>query len=65
MILEGLKAQGIENILALRGDVPEGEMPRGEFKHADELITFIREHGDFDIIAACYQSPKKVPVPLP
>ena len=54
MILDGLKAQGIENILALRGDVPEGEAPRGEFKHADELITFIREHGDFYVIAACY-----------
>ncbi|MBQ5311916.1 MAG: methylenetetrahydrofolate reductase, partial [Oscillospiraceae bacterium] len=42
------------NVLALRGDVPEGTLPAGDFRHADELITFIRDNYDLNIIAACY-----------
>lgn len=53
-ILDGFKANGIENILALRGDISPDITPRGDFKHANELIEFIRENGDFNIIAACY-----------
>ena len=52
--LSELKKIGVENILALRGDIPqEGYVP-GDFKYASELIEYIREHGDFDITAACY-----------
>ena len=52
--LDGLKEIGVENILALRGDVPaDGYIP-GDFKYASDLIAFIKEHGDFDIAAACY-----------
>lgn len=53
-ILNNLKASGIENILALRGDIPYGIRPKGRFTHACELIEFIRERYDFSIIAACY-----------
>lgn len=53
-ILDGFKANGIENILALRGDISPDISPCGEFRHANELIEFIRENGDFNIIAACY-----------
>lgn len=53
-ILERLRAEGIENILALRGDIREGVAPCGEFHHADELITFIKKRGDFNVLAACY-----------
>ncbi len=53
-ILDRFRAEGIENILALRGDMPTDTVPCGEFHHADELIEFIRENGDFNIIAACY-----------
>ncbi len=53
-ILDRFRAEGIENILALRGDMPTDTDPCGEFHHADELIEFIRENGDFNIIAACY-----------
>jgi methylenetetrahydrofolate reductase (NADPH) len=36
-------AAGIENVLALRGDLPEGwEGTRGDFAHADELLAFLR-----------------------
>lgn len=53
-ILDKLKANGIENVLALRGDVPEGCVPGGDFKYASDLISFIRENYDFNILAACY-----------
>ena len=52
--LERFKAAGIENILALRGDIPEGGAPSGDFAHASDLISFIRERYDFNLIAACY-----------
>ncbi|SHH90648.1 methylenetetrahydrofolate reductase [NAD(P)H] [Clostridium intestinale] len=53
-ILEDLKKNNIENILALRGDIPEDKTSNGEFSYAYELISHIREHGDFGISAACY-----------
>ncbi len=50
-----MKSAGIENIMALRGDVPrEGIKEPGVFAHTSELIPFIREKGDFCIGAACY-----------
>lgn len=52
--LEELRKLGINNILALRGDKPEDGYRKGDFKYASDLITFIKEHGDFNIIAACY-----------
>lgn len=53
-ILENLKALGVQNILALRGDTPpEGAVP-GDFRYACDLIRYIREKGDFNIAAACY-----------
>lgn len=51
--LELIKNAGIENILALRGDLPAGYVP-GEFKHACELVGAIRASGDFCIGGACY-----------
>ncbi len=52
--LNALKNNGIENILALRGDIVP-DIPRyEEFKYASDLIKFVRENGDFDIAAACY-----------
>jgi len=53
-ILDRIEESGIENILALRGDIPCGTEVTGDFRHADELITFIRENYDFNIIGACY-----------
>lgn len=53
-ILEELKLKGIENILALRGDLSPDITPNGRFSHANELIEFISERYDFNIIAACY-----------
>lgn len=55
-VIADLKRLGIENILALRGDIPEGmAFPAGDrFRYAWELVEEIRRHGDFCIGAACY-----------
>lgn len=48
------KASGIENILALRGDIPAGQTAPEIFPHASDLIEAIRREGDFCIGGACY-----------
>ncbi len=57
-LLADYRAAGIENILALRGDAPEGmehfEAVAGGFSHATDLIAFLREQGDFSIACATY-----------
>ena len=53
-ILDSLQAHGIENILALRGDRRDENASTGDFAHASDLITFIKENYDFNVIAACY-----------
>ncbi len=53
-ILDDFRANGIENILALRGDINPDVPPKKDFRYASELISFIKEHGDFDIAGACY-----------
>ena len=54
-ILDRLSAEGIENILVLRGDRVQDCEPNGRFFHADGLITFIKEkHPEFNLLAACY-----------
>ena len=46
--------RGIENILALRGDINPDIPPVKDFEHASDLITYLRRKGDFDIAGACY-----------
>lgn len=55
-VLNEWKATGIENILALRGDIPDGfEFPSDQhFHHASELVSEIKSNGDFCVGAACY-----------
>ena len=42
-ILRTYRAQGIRRLVALRGDLPSGTATAGEFRYANELISFIRE----------------------
>ncbi|MBP0132672.1 MAG: methylenetetrahydrofolate reductase [Nitrosospira sp.] len=55
-MLEKYREQGIRHIVALRGDLPSGMAQAGEFRYANELVTFIRrEFGDvFHIEVAAY-----------
>lgn len=53
-ILNELSAAGIENILALRGDVNPNVPMKNDFKYANELVDFIKSHGDFHISGGCY-----------
>lgn len=53
-VLGQLKAQGIENVLALRGDIPADGKVEKDYRYASELIREIHEAGDFCIGAACY-----------
>ena len=54
--LKKLKNAGIENILALRGDIPEnGVLPAGmEYHYAWQLVEEIKKVGGFCVGAACY-----------
>ncbi len=53
-ILKDLKEHGIHNVLALRGDINPDYPVKEDFKHADELVTYIKSHGDFHVSGACY-----------
>jgi methylenetetrahydrofolate reductase (NADPH) len=56
--LRHMRAHGIDNILALRGDPPKGATDwtpvEGGFRHADELAAFVRERFSLGIGGACY-----------
>ncbi|MDR1537446.1 MAG: methylenetetrahydrofolate reductase [NAD(P)H] [Clostridiales bacterium] len=54
LFLKSLESEGIDNILALRGDISPEDRLSGDFRHANDLITYIKENGDFSIIGACY-----------
>ena len=53
-MLDLYRENGIENILALRGDIPKDGKVSEDYRFAVELIRDIREHGDFCIGGACY-----------
>lgn len=55
-VIGELKEKRIENVLALRGDIPEhADFPLpDQYHHASELIADIRAQGDFCIGGACY-----------
>ena len=57
-LLDEYAAAGIENILALRGDAPEGadsfQSVAGGFSYATDLIEFVHGRGDFSIACATY-----------
>lgn len=55
-LLSAYQAKGIKRLVTLRGDVPSGEVSVGDFKYANELVSFIRqETGDwFHLEVAAY-----------
>ena len=57
-VLDRLEEGGIENVLPLRGDPPQGqdrfEPVAGGFRYASELVAFIRQRQRFCLGGACY-----------
>lgn len=55
-MLNRFKENKIENILALRGDIPEGVERQKDwsFEHASTLTEYINSKGDFCVGGACY-----------
>ena len=57
-ILDTMRDAGLENVLALRGDPPQGQTEwtatEGGLSYSRELIELIRDEYDFAIGAACF-----------
>ena len=51
-VLTQMRAAGVQNILALRGDAVSGN--GGDFAHASDLMGKIKKAGDFCVGGACY-----------
>ena len=53
-IIKEFEQYGIENVLALRGDINPDIPPKEDFKHASELITYMKERSSLCFSGACY-----------
>lgn len=53
-ILGQMESAGLKNVLALRGDVNPNVPAKDDFRYASELVSFIKEQGDFHVSGACY-----------
>lgn len=57
-VMDSLIKEGIRNIMALRGDLPEGDpdfdLESCEYRYASQLIRDARQRADFGILAAAY-----------
>lgn len=55
-VLDSLKQVNVENVLALRGDKPQGmdAMPEGAYAHASDLVRKIKSYGDFCVGGTTY-----------
>lgn len=49
-----LTMEGIQNVLALRGDKNPNLQEKEDFKHASDLMKYLKQKGDFCIAGACY-----------
>ena len=56
--IEAMKDAGIQNVMALRGDIPDSmlndDRTRWDYRYAIDLVHQLREKGDFCIGGACY-----------
>lgn len=55
-LLDRYRDVGCRRLVALRGDLPSGMAAYGDFRYANELVAFIREHSGrhFHVEVACY-----------
>lgn len=65
-IAHSMKEKGVENILALRGDIPEGEIfPHpNRYSYAYELVKCLKEIHDFSVGVACFPEGQNASVSL-
>src|ERR1700709_1226192 len=56
--LEEIRAAGVDNVLALRGDPPRGQAEwvasAGGLEYSHQLVALLREDYDFSVAAACF-----------
>lgn len=53
-LLQNFAANGIENVLALRGDIPADGVCQKDFTYASDLVSFLKKTADLCIGGACY-----------
>ncbi len=53
-VIEEFKRCGIENVLALRGDVNPDIPPKTDFKYASDLIAYMKERSGLSFSGGCY-----------
>ncbi len=53
-IIKEFQQHGIENVLALRGDINPDIPPKEDFKHASDLITYMKARSSLNFSGACY-----------
>lgn len=53
-VIEEFKQSGVENVLALRGDVNPEIEPKHDFPHASDLISYMKARSNLSFSGACY-----------
>ncbi len=53
-VIEEFKRSGIENVLALRGDINPDIPPKTDFRYASDLIAYMKERSDLSFSGGCY-----------
>lgn len=53
-IIKEFEQSGIENVLALRGDINPNFPPKNEFRYASELISYMKERSSLSFSGGCY-----------
>ncbi len=53
-VMEEFEKYGIENVLALRGDINPDIPPKKDFAHASELISYMKTRSSLNFSGACY-----------
>lgn len=54
IIMKDFRDNGIENVLALRGDINPDIPPKEDFPHASDLISYMKERSSLSFSGACY-----------
>ncbi len=49
-----IEREGIENVLALRGDKNDKALPKNDFHHSSDLISYMKKDHDLCFLGACY-----------